>query len=161
MQNFSFIFRKLFAKMSRGNNAKTMQNFAKKQNARILRKYFRKKNSAETHLSFCPSRTLNKIQLAMSQPITRKNLLNGAYFQRNFRVFLHNFCFFAFFREICAFPIFQENFAIRKKTKIFAFFASGRNAKKCLIFGENKIFLFCQKPQSNYMKFKILEKSIL
>ena len=52
-----------------------------RKRCKISRKHFCISGSAENHkLLSGRSRTLNQIQLAMSQPITRKNLLKGAYF---------------------------------------------------------------------------------
>ena len=90
--------------------------------------------------SFCPF-TYVYSQLAMSKPITRKNLLNGPYFfakficffphnlgffSNNFRFFSRNFCIiffsqnFSFFRETDRSKTLRknENFLFRRKTLV-------------------------------------------
>ena len=96
---FSYLYCELFcgisqivANMNEAKNANTMLNFCSRK--------FKIQNSVFP-------RTFIKIQHAMSQPVTWKNLSNGLYFSRNFRVFCITS---AFFRKIITF--FHNMFAL-------------------------------------------------
>ena len=102
-------------------------------------------------LSFCPSTHKERI-FWIDQSIFA--LFFSQNFRIIFRIFSQNFhIIFRIFRETFAFSLFyfsrnrlKRNFA--KKTKIFAFFARKRNAKKLEHFRE-RFFLFAANPNPN------------
>ena len=103
-------------------------------------------------LSFCP-RTFTRIQLAMSQPITRKNLL---LFLQKFCVFSHNFCFLG---NICIifFARFLHMIFVYDFTHLNLFgqwlFKNVKFVAICTIFLVLHIFCFITRFRNKYLYF--------